>query len=149
MSKYTFLIPAYKSHFLSEMLQSIFAQTYTDYKVIINDDCSPENLWNICEPYLNDKRFTYHRNEKNIGQEHLVAHWNMLVDKCDTDYLILASDDDIYDPSFLSEIDSLTTKYPEVDLVHARARVIDDKGVVSKSDALYDERVSQLVYISQ
>lgn len=49
--KYTFLLPAYKGRFFDEMLRSIQGQTYTDFKVIISDDCSPEDLRSICEPY--------------------------------------------------------------------------------------------------
>lgn len=41
-SKYTFLLPAYKTRYLEKMLVSITNQTYTDFKVIISDDCSPE-----------------------------------------------------------------------------------------------------------
>ena len=126
--KYTFLLPAYKGRFLDEMLRSIQGQTYKDFKVIISDDCSPENLRNICEPYLSDPRFSYRRNEENMGSKSLVSHWNLLVNMCDTDYLIMASDDDVYDPQFLAEIDILTKRYPEVDLFRGRACKIDGEG---------------------
>ncbi len=149
MTKYTFLLPAYKGCFLDEMLRSIQEQTYENFKVLISDDCSPEDLYSICKPYLDDPRFSYRRNEKNIGREDLVAHWNLLVDMCNSDYLILASDDDVYATTFLEEVDTLVRKYPFVDLIHARANVIDGDGIVLKSDAPYHEYVSQLVYISQ
>lgn len=147
--KYTFLLPAYKGQFLKEMLQSIQNQTYTDFKVLVSDDCSPDDLYTICQPFLKDQRFSYRRNEKNMGEEDLIAHWNLLVELCDTPYLIMASDDDIYEPSFLKEIDKLSQKYPDVDLIHARAFEIDHNGTITKRDAIYEERVSQLVYISQ
>ena len=146
--KYTFLLPAYKGHFLDEMLRSILSQTYTDFKVIISDDCSPEDLYGICKPYLDDSRFSYRRNEKNIGGEDLVAHWNLLVKMCETDYLIMASDDDVYDPTFLEEIDKLILKYPNVDLFHARARIINSEGDLVMNDALYEEFVTQLQYLA-
>lgn len=147
--KYTFLLPAYKGRFLDEMLRSIQFQTYTDFKVIISDDCSPEDLYGICKSYLDDPRFSYRRNETNIGGKDLVAHWNLLVDMCDSDYLILASDDDVYATTFLEEVDTLVRKYPLVDLIHARANMIDGDGIVLKIDAPYHEYVSQLVYIYQ
>ena len=126
--KYTFLLPAFKGRYLDEMLRSIKAQTYTDFKVLISDDCSPEDLRSICEPYLSDPRFTYRRNEENMGSKSLVSHWNMLVDMCDTPYLIMASDDDVYEPQFLEEIDALVQKYPDVDLFRGRACKIDGNG---------------------
>lgn len=128
MPKYTFLLPAYKGRFLDEMLRSIQGQTYTDFKVIISDDCSPEDLKSICEPYLSDPRFTYRRNAENMGSKSLVSHWNLLVDMCDTEFLIMASDDDVYAPQFLEEIDKLTKKYPQVDLFRGRVRRIDTSG---------------------
>ncbi len=44
----------------------------------------------------------------------LVKHWNMLVEMCETDYCIMSSDDDVYSPTFLEEINNLTEKYPDV-----------------------------------
>lgn len=137
--KYTFLLPAYKGRFLDEMLQSIHSQTYTNYKVIISDDCSPEDLRSICEPYLSDPRFCYRRNEENMGSKSLVSHWNLLVNMCDTEFLIMASDDDVYEPQFLEEIDKLTVKYPNVDLFRARVDVINENKNVIKEDREFCE----------
>ena len=116
MPKYTFLIPAYKSRYLDMMLSSIKNQTFGDYKVLISDDCSPEDIFAVCEPYLEDPRFSYRKNENNMGQEDLVSHWNLLLNLCDTDYMILAGDDDVYEPAFLKEIDRLSNKYTNADL---------------------------------
>ena len=120
--KYTFLLPAYKGKYLEEALRSILSQTYSDFKVIVSDDCSPENLQDIVEKFQDDNRVVYRRNQENIGGKSLVAHWNLLLDLCDTEYCILASDDDVYSPEFLSEIDALTIQYASVDLFHARVQ---------------------------
>jgi len=149
MSKYTFLLPAFKTKYLAEMLESIKNQTYKDFKVLISDDCSPEPIREVCEPYLSDPRFSYRINEENMGSKSLVSHWNLLVDMCDTEFLIMASDDDVYAPTFLEEIDKLQVKYPEVDLLRARAQIIDDKGLFIRKDACYEEYVDQLEYICQ
>lgn len=146
--KYTFLLPAYKAKFLKETLNCIRQQTYTDFQVIISDDCSPENLSQIVEPYLLDPRFKYRRNKVNIGGENLVSHWNLLMNSCKSDFLIMASDDDLYEPTFLEKIDALTTKYPKVDLFHARACHIDEDSEVTMVDACYPEYASQLEYLS-
>ncbi len=145
--KYTFLLPAFKGRFLDEMLRSIQCQTYRDFKVIISDDCSPEDLRSICEPYLADPRFTYRRNAENMGSKSLVCHWNLLVDMCDTEFLIMASDDDVYEPQFLEEIDKLTVKYPNVDLFRARVRVIDGNGEILRKDILLEEYHTQIEFL--
>ena len=121
-TKYTFLVPSYKASFFEEALESIKNQTFADFKVIVSDDCSPEHL----EPIYNkvcsgDPRFTFRRNRENMGGKSLVSHWNLLVDMCDTEYLIMASDDDVYEPQFLEQIDQLVKKYPGVDILRAKA----------------------------
>lgn len=146
--KYTFLLPAFKARFFEEALKSIQTQTYKNFKVIISDDCSSEPLKAIFDKFAPDTRFAYRRNEQNMGSKSLVSHWNLLVDMCDTEYLIMASDDDIYEPLFLEEIDKLTLKYPEVDLIHARVRVIDEYGEDIRHDEMYEEKASQLEFLT-
>ena len=146
-TKYTFLLPAFKGRFLDEMLRSIQGQTYRDFKVIISDDCSPEDLRSICEPYLADPRFTYRRNAENMGSKSLVSHWNLLVDMCDTEFLILASDDDVYEPQFLEEIDKLTVKYPKVDLFRGRAKIINNKSLITHKECKSNEYMESIQFI--
>lgn len=139
--KYTFLLPAYKGKYLPEMLRSIAAQTYTDFKVIISDDCSPEDLMSICKPFLADPRFTYRRNETNMGATSLVSHWNLLLSLCDTEFCVMASDDDVYEPTFLEEIDILTNKYLEVDLFRGRAnRIVETRKATYEESSVLEYR---------
>lgn len=149
-TKYTFLLPAYKASFFEEALMSIKNQTYTDFKVIVSDDCSPEDLKSIYDKVCSDdSRFTYRRNEENMGSKSLVSHWNLLVNKCDTEYLIMASDDDVYAPHFLTEIDTLTQKYPKVDLFRGRTNRVGSDGLVFNEDTLmpeYEEQVDFLYF---
>jgi len=145
--KYTFLLPAFKGKYLDEMLKSIKAQTYTDFKVLISDDCSPEDLRSICEPYLSDPRFSYRRNEENMGSKSLVSHWNLLVDMCDTEFLIMASDDDVYAPQYLEEIDKLTRKYPTVDLFRARVNNVNHLGKIIHVEGVSEELLLNNAFI--
>ena len=147
--KYTFLLPAYKLKYFEESLKSILNQTYRDFKVVVSDDCSPEDIKSVVERYASDNRLIYRRNEKNMGASSLVSHWNLLVNMCDTEYLILASDDDIYDINFLENIDCLVNKYPQVDLFHARCRVIDGKGKCIQEDCTYEQYASWITFLSQ
>lgn len=145
---YTFLLPAYKATYLREAIQSIVEQTIDDWQLIVSDDCSPEDILSVVHQF-DDKRIVYRRNEQNIGGRNLVEHWNLLLDLCDTEYCIMASDDDVYVPTFLEEIDKLANKYTHCNLFHARAHCIDAKGEIFKSDALYEEFVCQLDYLEQ
>ncbi len=147
-AKYTFLLPAYKASFLEEALLSIKNQTFTDFKVLVSDDCSPENLEPIYKKVCgDDPRFSFRRNEKNMGGKSLVSHWNLLVDMCDTEYLIVASDDDVYEPRFLEEADRLLRKYPKANLLRARSRVIDGNGETCKEESVTEEWLDNLHFI--
>ena len=147
-TKYTFLLPAYKAEYLEEALISIQNQTYNDFKVLVSDDCSPEKLRNVYDRVVgDDARFVYRRNENNLGGQSLVSHWNLLVDMCDTEFLIMASDDDIYYPEFLQEIDNLVQKYPKVSLFRARVEFIDSKGNVLKKDGSFSEFENFMTYL--
>ncbi len=137
--KYTFLLPIYKSAFLKQALQSITSQTFCDFSVIVSDDCSPEPIKEVVDGFANDPRVQYRRNESNFGALRLVDHWNLLLSLCNSEYVIVASDDDVYEPCFLEIVDKLTEKYPNVDLFHARANTIDSEGCVLRSDSVSDE----------
>lgn len=125
--KYTFLVPAYKAKYFEKALGSILGQTYADFSVIVSDDCSPEDLKSVVDKF-NDPRVTYRRNEKNIGAEHLVDHWNLLLGLTDAEYIIMASDDDVYDPGYLEEMDRLVSLYPGIDVFRPKLRLIDNEG---------------------
>lgn len=146
--KYTFLLPAYKPDFFREALDSIKCQTYTDFKVIVSDDCSPYDLKSIYDDVCSqDTRFQFRRNLVNMGSKSLVSHWNLLVDMCDTEFLIMASDDDVYESNFLEEADSLLQKYPKANLLRARSRVIDGDGNIKSEENAMDEWLDNLHFI--
>lgn len=142
MRKYTFLVPAYKPNYLADALKSIFAQTYKDFTVVVSDDCSPCDLYKIVAPFIEQhgkEKISYRKNGKNIGGERLVDHWNLLVNQCDSEYLIMASDDDLYSPRFLEVVDDLVKKYPDVDVVRTRIQRIKGEGEVSAKEDIFEE----------
>lgn len=143
MTKYTFLLPAYKSQYLKESLTSIIHQSYKEFDVLISDDCSPENLLEVVNQF-SDSRIKYRRNDRNIGAEQLVKHWNLLLRETESEYIIMASDDDIYETDFLEKIDKLAIKYPQVDLLRARIRQINEIEEPIFEDKLYPEYQNEL-----
>ena len=126
--KFSVTIPAYKSQFLREAIESVASQTYSDWELIIVDDYSPEDLESIVEPYLKDKRISYYRNEKNCGAVNVVDNWNICLSHCSGDYVICMGDDDRLLPYCLEEYTKLIEKYPDLNVYHARTRIIDEAG---------------------
>ena len=134
--KYSFVLPAYKSQFLKESIDSILAQSYKDFELIIVDDASPDDIKGVVSSY-DDARIRYYRNEENIGGTNLVAQWNHSIEYANGDWIILATDDDIYENAFLETADKLLGKYPDVDIFRGRISSFNS----SSPETIRDEEV--------
>lgn len=109
------IIPAYKvAPFLAETLASVFAQTFSDFEVILVNDGSPDTdeMEKVIEPYRD--RIVYLRQE-NRGAG---AARNTGLRSARGRYVAFLDGDDIWLPSFLSEMVSFIEGY---DLVYANA----------------------------
>lgn len=74
MTKYTFLLPAFKPDFFEVALRSIKSQTLKNFRVLVSDDCSSHDLKSIYDKVCGDDvRFLYRRNEVNMGNNSLVS----------------------------------------------------------------------------
>ncbi len=124
--KFSILIPAYKDLYLKECLDSILAQTYTNFELIIANDCSPYNIESIVKQY-SDNRIKYYINEKRYGAVDLVKNWNNCLSHATGDYVICMGDDDKLLPNCLSDYIKLMKRYPNLDLYHMRTQIIDEK----------------------
>lgn len=62
-------LPVYNGEqYLAKALDSLLAQTFTDFEVIISDNASTDRTSEICAAYLErDPRIRYYRNQQNIG----------------------------------------------------------------------------------
>lgn len=125
----SFLMPAYKSAFITQAIDSIVNQTSNDWELVVVDDASPEDLESIVAPYC--RRFDnirYYRNATNIGGTDLVKQWNHCLEYAVGDWIVMAGDDDVYDSHFCEECIKLIIKYPNVDLLRSRVKQIDENG---------------------
>ena len=134
--RYSFVLPAYKSDYLQDAIDSILQQTVSDFELIIVDDASPYHLETIVNRY-DDQRVIFHKNKENIGGKNLVENWNKCIKYAKGDYVILASDDDIYSPLFLQQVDERVKEYPEVDIIRSRVNRIDSKGTITDIEQVY------------
>ena len=94
----SFVILAYnQEQFISEAIIGALSQTYNNMEIIVSDDCSTDNTYEIArqtiEKYNGDKKIYLYRNEKNMG---LVPHVNKVVSEYSKgNYIALAGGDDI------------------------------------------------------
>lgn len=123
--KFTIAIPAYKSKYLHECIESILNQTLTDFELVIVNDASPENLDKIISAF-NDKKIKYIKNDKNCGALNVVDNWNICLSHAKGDFITLMGDDDVLSHKYLEELSKLIAKYPNTNVYHCRSLIIDE-----------------------
>ena len=72
---FTIAIPAYKSQYLKEAIDSVLNQTISDFELLIVNDASPHNITAVVNLY-DDERIRYVINDSNIGGDDPVKNWN-------------------------------------------------------------------------
>lgn len=132
MSKVTIAIPAYKSTFLNEAIDSALNQDYQDIELIIVNDKSPNNLDEIINKY-NDSRIRYYINEENLGKKSICLNWNKCLEYATGEYFVLLCDDDILFPNFVSTLLELAKRYPYCNVFHGRKVNKHDDGTLEDS----------------
>lgn len=94
------VLPAYKSEFLEETLQSISTQTDQRFTLYIFDDASPENLENIVQQIPFKSNVIFKRFNTNVGGNSLTKQWERCIEEIGSEeWIWLFSDDDIMTPN--------------------------------------------------
>ena len=88
--KITVGIPTFNgSATLAATLDSIQAQSFGDFRVIVSDNASTDSTREICEEYCRaDARFEYHRKEEGIGG---IGNFNWVREQASTPYFFFAN----------------------------------------------------------
>ncbi|TJY44256.1 glycosyltransferase [Cohnella pontilimi] len=121
----TVAIPSYNpGPFLSHAVGSIFAQSFTRWRMVIVDDASTDNSLRCIEPYLHDKRVTVIRNERNQGQSRCL---NTALAASDTPYFIQLDADDWLEPDTLEALYAEAQALPdEVAVIGGNLQIVDE-----------------------
>ncbi len=115
-------------NYIREALQSLLAQTYEDFELIICDNASVDGTAEIClDVAAKDKRVSYFRNATNLGA---APNFNRCVDLSIGRYFKWAAHDDICLPNYLRLCLAVLEREPDVVLCHTSTQVIDARGFV-------------------
>lgn len=85
--------------YLSKQIDSILNQTYSDFELVVSDDCSKDNTWNILLNYAKrDNRIKIYQNKQNLG---FVKNFENAVSLCSGEFIALSDQDDIWKDNHL------------------------------------------------
>lgn len=120
-------LPVYDGEkFMEQAIDSILAQTFKDFELIISDNASTDKTEEICRHYAaKDKRIRYYRNHHNLGA---APNFNRVYELSRGSYFKWLAHDDICEPEFLERCVAIFEKDPSVVLCNSRVKIIDERG---------------------
>ncbi len=124
MPKVSVLMPVYNAErFLAQAIDSILAQDFTDWELILINDGSTDASENIIAQYEDD-RIYYIKNSKNLG---LIKTLNTGIELCAGKYIARMDADDISHPARFRRQTAFMDKHPDYLMCGTDAYVIDNE----------------------
>jgi len=120
-------LPVYNGdRYLRLALDSLLAQSFADFELLIADNASTDSSAEIATAYAaRDRRIRYHRNTKNVGA---ARNFNLAFGLTSGRYFKWAAHDDLVHPEFLQRCVDALERDPGAVLAYPRARMIDEYG---------------------
>jgi len=120
-------LPVYQNgRFLADTLDSILAQSHSNFVIYLSEDQSDDNTAEICQQYAAmDSRIRYSQNESNLGE---IGNHQRVLDLADTDLFMFARGHEILPPNLLSDCIEVLENDKEVVLAFAKTVWIDEEG---------------------
>lgn len=119
------IIPSYDTAALIEAcLDSVFAQTYSDFEAIVVNDGSPDTaeLERVLQPYMSRIVYIKQENKRAAGAR------NNAIRQARGEFVAFLDSDDTWLPNHLTAQMQLVTDDPSLDLVYANALMVGDQG---------------------
>ena len=100
------------AHLIESTLDSILRQTLTGYEIIVSDDCSTDNTWEILQRLAAaDPRIRPIRTPRNLG---MAGNANFAVAHTDRPYIALLHHDDLYRADLIEKWMGVMDLHPQV-----------------------------------
>ena len=134
MSLVSIIMPVYNlEKYIASSIQSILKQTYSNIELIIVDDCSTDNSYEIARTFK-DERIRLFRNSENRG---VVYSRNFAISKAKGVYIALNEGDDISHPRRIEYQVSYMEQYRDIGVLGTFAFVNDAEGKIRDDMRLY------------
>ncbi|MEM6486652.1 MAG: glycosyltransferase [Pseudomonadota bacterium] len=127
-------MPVYNGeNYIREAIDSILAQEFTDFELIISDNASTDGTEAICRDYAaRDARVRYIRQPENKGA---AQNYNVLVHEARGEFFKWAAHDDCLRPGFLARcVEAFDGYAVKPAIVYTRSDLIDEQGNVIRLD---------------
>ena len=131
------IIPNYNhARFLRRRIESVLRQTYSDFEVILLDDCSTDESHSILSEYAGDPRIRVEFNAVNSGSA--FKQWNKGVRFARGEYIWIAESDDDADERLLEKLVPLLDNEPSSVLAYCRSwRMLANGQIAGFVDSVY------------
>jgi glycosyltransferase involved in cell wall biosynthesis len=119
--------PVYnREKFIRTSLDSLLAQTFTDFEVVICDNASTDNTAAICREYAaRDTRISFYRNDVNIGAN---RNFNRVFQLSRGKYLKWSTSDDYWAPQTLERLFPIMEKDASIALCYPKTTICNADG---------------------
>lgn len=122
------IIPNYcHAEYLDKRIQSVIDQTYSNFEVIILDDCSNDNSRDVIEKYRNKphiSQLVY--NKTNSGST--FSQWDKGISLSKGSIIWIAESDDFCEPTLLEELVSAYLELPGCAVAYSLSMLVDQNG---------------------
>lgn len=111
-------------NYLAEAIDSILAQTFEDFEIIISDNASTDGTEKICRDYAaRDSRIRYIRQDRNLGA---APNYNKTYAMAVGEYFRWHAHDDVLKNTYLEKCVEALDRDPEVVLCNSSVAIIDE-----------------------
>lgn len=120
-------LPVYnREKFITQAIEALLAQTFTDFELIISDNASTDRTEAICRDYAaRDARIRYIRQPVNLG---LLGNFNYVKQEAKGKYFMWTASDDLCEPQFVEALVSQLEHDPSLALVMADLKYVSVQG---------------------
>jgi glycosyltransferase involved in cell wall biosynthesis len=121
-------MPVYNGEkYIRKALDSLLAQDYGNFELIISDNASTDRTPEICREYeARDPRIRLHRNEKNLGAR---VNFDIVLQLARGKYFMWAAADDYWYEQFVSALAAELDAYEEAGVAMCAVDLINEDGV--------------------
>ena len=123
---FSVVIPTYnRAAFILKTVESVLAQTYSHFEIIVVDNCSTDDTAELLEPFIRGGQIRFIRHDQNYERS---RSRNTGMEAAQGDFVTLLDSDDIMYPTCLEEAAKYAQANPDIKCFHNLAEIIDESG---------------------